>query len=264
MSKTLVAVNTLTAVNNQAYASHLNAAFRMGKDYPEDEFLLFNGYRTSIDRFRNMAGKIALQNDCDYLWFIDDDVLIPPYSYRKLKERNVDIVTPVTFIRSYPFKPMFFKTIKSNTGKLTGITHYDDWETEETWDGLLECAAIGFSCCLMKVELLRKVTPAWFVTSPDRTEDVYFCIKARQALNNEVGIYVDTLYGVGHQMDPDFVHCKTRDALLTYYETLNPELKDSREGDNSASYLENQRAALDKLEYQVQVLEDNNKKVLEG
>jgi hypothetical protein len=274
MSKTLLAVNTLTAVNNQAYASHLNAAFRMGKDYPEDEFLLFNGYRTGIDRFRNLAGKIALQNDCDYLWFLDDDVLVPQDTYKRMKDWDVDIVTPVTYIRSYPFKPMFFKTIRSSSGEFAGLTHYDNWESDIKAQnqtvreglklGLLPVAAIGFSCCLIKTELLRKVPPAWFVTGPDHTEDVYFCIKARQALNNEVGIYVDTNYGVGHQMDPDFVHPLTLDALKVYYETLNPELKNAREGDNSSDYLDRQRAALDKLEYQVHVLEEHNRKVAEG
>lgn len=251
MSKTLLAVNTLTAINNQAYASHLNAAFRMGKDCPEDDFLLLNGYRMSIDRFRNQAARIALQNECDYLWFVDDDVLIPPDTYKRLKNRNVDVVTPVTFIRSYPFKPMFFKCIMSASGEIAGLTHYDDYEEAECDGDLLYAAAIGFSCCLIKTEILRRVPPTWFVTSAHQTEDVYFCIKARQTLENDISICVDRSFAVGHQMDPDFVHPVTRDALITYYETLNPELKNSRHGDNAGDYLEKQRAQLDSIEFQM-------------
>jgi hypothetical protein len=251
MAKTLLAVNTLTEVNNQVYASHMNAAFRMGKDCPEDDFLLLNGYRMSIDRFRNNAAKIALQNECDYLWFIDDDNIIPPHTYKQLKDRNVDVVTPVTYIRSYPFKPMFFKTILSASGEVAGLTHYDGFEKMECEDNLLPVAAIGFSCCLIKVDILRKIPPAWFVTSTHQTEDVYFCIKARQTLENNISICVDRNIAVGHQMDPDFVHPVTRDALLAYYETINPELKNSRKGDNSATYLAEQQRQLDNIEFQM-------------
>lgn len=254
MARTLLAVNTLTAVNNQAYASHLNAAFRMGKDCPEDEFFLFNGYRVSIDRFRNQAAKMAMQLECDYLWFVDDDVLIPPNTYKMLKDRNVDVVTPVTFIRTYPFKAMFFKTLLSSTGEIAGLTFYDDYEEVQCENNLLPVAAIGFSCCLLRVELFKKIPPAWFVTSTHQTEDVYFCIKARQTLENDISICVDRSFAVGHQMDPDFVHPVTRDALIAYYETINPNLKIKNTGDNPEDYIDKQREILDKMEFQIHEL----------
>lgn len=250
MAKTLLAVNTLTSVNSQAYASHLNAAFRMGKDCPEDEFMLFNGYRVSIDRFRNQAAKIALQHECDYLWFVDDDVLIPPNTYSLLKARNVDIITPVTYIRSYPFKPMFFKAIYAVDTGAVGLMHYEDFLDVECENELLEAAAIGFSCCLIRVDILKKVPPAWFVTGTGHTEDVYFCVKARQVLDNKLGIYVDRSFAVGHQLDPEFVHPKTVDALRRFYEDLNPALKPTN-GDNRADYLARQKAALDQIGYQL-------------
>lgn len=266
MSKTLLAVNTLTAVGSQAYASHLTMAFRMGKDCPEDNFLLFNGYRTSIDRFRNMAGKIALEQECDYLFFVDDDVLCPSDTYKKLKERNVDIVTPVTYIRSYPFAPMFFQVVKSSTGETVGLNYYYDYQKAECENDLLPAAAIGFSCCLIKVELLKKIPPAWFITSPEQTEDVYFCVKARQYLNNQVGIYVDRSFAVGHMLDPEFVHPKTVAALRNFYEELDPDcIKKYERGDRSGTeYLDLQRARLDKMEFQIAELEENNRKVAEG
>jgi glycosyltransferase involved in cell wall biosynthesis len=263
MSKTLLAVNTLTSVASQAYASHINLAFRMGKDCPEDEFLLFNGYRTSIDRFRNMAAKLALQNECDYLLFLDDDILVEPDTYRRLKSWDVDVVTPVVYIRSYPFKPMFFKSIIGEDQKVAGLTTYDDFEEVSKIfpAGLLPVAAIGFSCCLIKCELLKRVPPAWFVTGTGHTEDVYFCIKARQHLENALGIYVDTTLHAGHMLDPEFVSQDTVEALRHFYEELSPELKNERDGDHSANYLEKQKAALTKIGYLDAELEAKNAEV---
>jgi hypothetical protein len=262
MSKVLLAVNTLTSVNAQAYASHLNLAFRMGKE-TEDEFILFNGWRTSIDRFRNEAGKIALREECDYLLFLDDDVLVGRDTYSLLKKRmenpRVDIITPVVFIRSYPFKPMFFKMVTVGEEKLLGMTHYDDWKeaviAHKEYDSirypyqLLEVAAIGFSCCLIRVELLKKIPPAWFVTGTDHTEDVYFCIKAKQYTDNKVGIFVDTTINSGHMLDSEFVSTDTIEALKHFYEELHPSLKEKNSsGDHDSGYLKRNSEALDRAE----------------
>jgi len=245
MSKTLLAVNTLTSVSSQAYASHLNLVYRMGKE-SDDEFILFNGWRCSIDNFRNEAAKIALKGECDYLLFLDDDVLIPRDTYKILKSRNVDIITPVVFIRSYPFKPMFFKVVKISDSQSIGLTHYDDWENDVSPETpVLPVAAVGFSCCLIKVELLKKIRPAWFVTSASQTEDVYFCVKARQDLENRVGIYVDTSINAGHMLDPEFVSTQTRGALLRFYEELNPHLLNQNKGDHDKDYLDVNKAALE-------------------
>jgi len=266
MSKTLIAINTLTSVQSQAYASHMNLAFRMAKDCPGDEFLLFNGYRTGIDTFRNLAGRIALQNECDYLLFLDDDVLVPRDVYKRLKDRDVDIVTPFVFIRGYPFRPMFFKSILSDDKKTCGLTPYEDWSevVEATKNPLLEVAAIGFSCCLIKTWVLKKIQPAWFITGTGHTEDVYFCVKAKQALQGKVRIYVDTTLDTGHMLDCEFVSLQTVESLRHFHEELNPSLKDGREGDNSANYLSKQREALNKLGYANEVLERENLRLNEA
>lgn len=241
MSKTLLAVNTLTSVGSQAYASHLNLAFRMAKT--PDDFLLFNGWRMSIDRFRNEAAKIALQQECDYLMFLDDDVLVPSDTYSRLKARDLDIVTPVVYIRGYPFRPMFFKAIQ--VGEALALDHYNEWKEAEIKDGLLEVAAVGFSCCLIKCELLKKVPPAWFVTGTNHTEDVYFCMKARQCGTPTIG--VDTTLLAGHMLDPEFVAEQTVEHLRAFYEAMDPKLKDRGRGDHAADYLSKNLENLDKL-----------------
>lgn len=233
MSRVLLAVNTLTAVNNQVYASHMNLAFRLGRD-TEDEFILFNGYRRAIDNFRNQAGKFAIQLECDYLWFLDDDVLVPRNVYQQLKERDKDVITPHVYIRGYPFEPMFFIS-KNGSGDYVEMSNYRNWEevVKKTQDPLIEVSSIGFSCCLIKTDVLKKIPEPWFVTGQNHTEDVYFCIKARQELKNEISIYVDTSLFTGHLLEPEFITIQNRDALRSFYEELNPNLKEMKKDECS-------------------------------
>lgn len=230
MSRILLAVNTLTSVGSQAYASHLSLIYRLGRD-TEDEFILYNGNRCGIDRFRNQAGEFALHYKCDYLMFIDDDVLVSADTYVRLKKSDKDVITPLVYIRGYPFNPMMFVSKDQDGTGIVDLVTYNDWEekVKESGESLLPCAAIGFSCCLIKSELLTKVTKPWFITGVSHTEDVYFCVKARSELKNEVSIYVDTSLHAAHMLDPEFIEYRNRDALLAFYESVNPDLRKERD-----------------------------------
>lgn len=246
--KTLLAINTLTSIQNQPYASHLNLAYRMAKDSPEDEIILLNGYRTGIDRFRNWAGEVALTQDCDFIFFVDDDVAVPRDTYqilRKHADEGADIVTPLVYIRGYPFEPMMFKA-RTQDG-VTGLFAYSDWEEVESvkeGNPLLPCAAIGFSCALIKTKLLRDIQAPWFITGTNCTEDVYFCVKCRNHYNNAVNILVDTHIEAGHLLDPEFVSRGNRKALQTYYETCNPNLLEQKNPDRHEHYFDANIAAI--------------------
>lgn len=234
MSKVLLAVNTLQAVGSQPYASHLSLTFRIGRD-TTDDFILYNGNRCSIDKFRNQAGRFALQLSCDYLLFLDDDVLIPPNTYQRLKELDKDVVTPFVYIRGYPFEPMFFMSDSGPEGVINLVKH-TKWkeQVEELGSPIIPVSAIGFSCCLIKVDLLRRMelkeNEPWFLTGLNHTEDVYFCMLARTKLGDEVSIFVDTSLVAAHMLDPEFVSVDNRDALQRFYEELNPTLKEMVHG----------------------------------
>lgn len=249
--KTLLAINTLTSVQNQPYASHLNLVYRMGKN-SDDEILLLTGYRTGIDRFRNMAGEVALANECDLLMFLDDDVAVPRDTYEILRRRideGADIVTPLIYIRGYPFEPMMFKA--HLVDGVTGLFAFSDWEQHVTAENpILHCAAIGFSCALIRTKLLKEIQAPWFVTGANCTEDVYFCVKARNTLNNAVNIRVDTSVRGGHLLDPEFVDFSTRPALQKFYETLRPELLEKSSGERGEAYFEANIAKL-KADYEI-------------
>lgn len=153
---------------------------------------------------RNEAARIALENECDYLMFIDDDIVVEPNTLETLINRNADVVAAETYIRGGEFAPMFFKETPDG-----GLTAYWDFENHVLPDGTLPVDALGFSCVLINCALLKKVTTPYFVTGQSFTEDVYFCRKAvLEAQKNNASapkIIIDTHVKVGHQCTPEFV-----------------------------------------------------------
>jgi len=226
--KTIVGVNTLESVASFVYASHCKMWCEIKKDFPDDEFIFYTPYRMSIDNMRNDVARIALEHNCDYIMFIDDDVIVMPDCYKLLRQAGKDIVAAITFIRGYPFHPMFFKdlgTITEPNGKRRqNIGYHDDYlETVDKETGLVKTAAVGFSCVLIKVDMLREMSPPYFVTGPGHTEDVYFCLKANNELEPAPEIYVHTRCKTGHLMMPDAVSTENVELLRKYYK---PEITD--------------------------------------
>jgi len=181
MYKTLIGVNILTSIQSQPYVNHMQFWYRLGRQYPEDQFFFMTPPRMSIDRMRNESAKIALDQECDYLMFIDDDVLVPITAYRDLVEMmtlGYDVAAGVVIIRGYPYDVMLFKEEYKN-GRL-GLPRFNDYKEHINDDGFsVNCGAVGFSCVLISVSLLKKIKPPYFVTGTRNTEDIYFCIKAK-------------------------------------------------------------------------------------
>ncbi len=215
----MVGVNTLTSVDNLAYSNHMQFWYRLGKNHPDKMFGFNTPHRSGIDAMRNHTAKVALDNDFDYILFIDDDVLLPFNNcdpLQRLLDCNTDIAAGWTVIRGYPYNNMFFKYDDKKN-----LLFYNEFKTNDK--GLIECNAVGFSCCLIKCDLLRKVPPPFFVTGPRSTEDVYFCVKAK-TFNPDVTIVVDPIVKTSHILGSEIIDPDNRDAYKTYQETCNPYL----------------------------------------
>lgn len=225
----IIAICNLTSVSNKAYATHLQFAYRLAKDNPDYQFVLFTPYRMTIANFRNMAASAACEANAKYLMFVDDDAVLHMRSsiFKDLKDKidddeNKHIIMPVVYVRGYPFEPMFFKwesdPEKIKEGK--GLTFYSDFKEQKVDEkGLLEVAAIGCHTCLIKTEVLYSLDKPYFLTGMNHTEDVYFCMKCRDYIQN-IGIFVDTTINIGHLLDPLWVDDNNVDLLRDFYEKL--------------------------------------------
>ncbi len=237
--KTLIGINNLTQIDQLAYANHIQFFYRLGKELPNDQFLLCNPRRMSIDRMRNEAAKIAMELDCDYLMFIDDDVLIPFHAFQMLQHHDKDICAGVTHIRGYPFHPMIFDFKDKKNSYVVDYAEKADKETK-----LLEVDAVGFSCCLIKVALLKRMLTPFFVTGLQQTEDVYFCQRAKEQFP-ETSIFVDVSVETGHILGSDIIDPKSVEFWKTFEESRIPALKeevekDEKRWDRSKEYIESQ------------------------
>jgi len=225
----VIAICTLTSIQNKAYATHLQFAYKLAKDNPEFRFSLITPYRMTIANFRNLAADLALNTNSEYLMFIDDDAVLYRNEslFKNLKDKidkdeNKHIVMPVVYVRGYPFNPMFFKFVEDaeilKTGK--GLDFYNDFKEKPVDENsLLEIAAIGCHTALIKTEVFKALEKPYFLTGMNHTEDVYFCMKCRDYIEN-IGIYVATDIVVGHLLDPLWVDDYNVEILKEFYAKL--------------------------------------------
>jgi len=214
--KILIGINTLTEVGQMVYGNHMQFWFRLGRD-TDYEFIFFAPRRMNIDNMRNMAAKLAIENECDYLLFIDDDVLVPFDTLQRLIACNADVAAGWTVIRGYPYLNMFFRWVGGPDGEKKNL---ENWPDPVPAPEMLECAAVGFSCCLLKVETLKKLSTPYFITGPFNTEDIYYCMKVQREVPG-ARIVVDTGVLTQHMLDPEFVSAVNKKQLKEYREACD-------------------------------------------
>jgi hypothetical protein len=228
--KITVLVNTLSSISPFIYPNHVHFFVQATKKFPGIQWNFFTPPRMSIDTARNNAAKLALESDSDYLMFIDDDVLVPATALEKLIAADKDIVAGLVVIRGYPFNNMAFKFIGPEA-----LTFYNDLPLEKECANahtkydlscescrasklqtLVKVGAVGFSCCLIKTDVLKAMEPPFFITGVNHTEDVYFCLKTLELTPNPE-IYLHTDVPCGHLLNPEPIEWGSRHKMQEFY-----------------------------------------------
>lgn len=222
--KVLIGVNVLTQIESGPYGNHCKFWYQIGKKFPDYQFISMTPPRMSIDRMRNECARLALYNECNYLMFLDDDVIIPDFCFENLIKHfeapGCRLVAGLVHIRSYPFKPMIFKKYRNEKNQVI-LRTFDEYESfVDKESGLVRCDAVGFSCCIIDCRILKNLRPPYFVTGTYNTEDVYFCCKIQDNLP-EVDILCDTNIKCGHLGDKNIIHPdnveRMREIEKSYY-----------------------------------------------
>ena len=176
--------------------------------------------RKAIAPARNTIVEQAIEQNCDYIFWIDDDMVIKPTVniVEKLMGYDKDIIAPLFFSKSYPFIPMIFKRkmYEDRFAVYDNIINYPK--------GLLKVDGIGFGCVLTKVEMFKKLKKPYFWTNELFGEDLYFC---ENAINNGVEIYCDSTIEVGHIGEPvvswEYMSVAAKQANYDYIKNKNIE-----------------------------------------
>lgn len=157
---------------------------------------------TFIDRSRNRlidtANEIAskaLNRLPDYYFFIDQDSVVHPELFEKLKAKNLDIVS-ANCVRKRQWIPAWIPMSCATNKSLENI----EKELRRIKRGAtVETLTAGAGGLLVKGDVLRKIKPPWFkIRSTDKVyfgEDVWFCERAREA---GYKIWVATDIPIGH------------------------------------------------------------------
>ena len=141
----------------------------------------------AIDKARNWFAEAAIKHKAKYLFFWDEDVLIPPHALRELiyvadNWNDVGVVGGIYCLKVERPEPLVFMN--------PGEGPYWDWKVGEVF-GVR--GGIGMGCTLIRTELFKDLEPPYFRTVDDLspwldniaageqwTEDLYFCRKVME------------------------------------------------------------------------------------
>jgi hypothetical protein len=151
-------------------------------------------------RARNQLIRTAIEQELDYVLFLDDDHVFPPDTLLRLLNHGVDCVSALYTWRVNPFHANVFDQLSATPegepdphGKLVikplmGVK-----------PGLITCNIVGSGFFLAKVEVLKKVDDPWFTLGwpfqEEWCDDISFCVRLREA---GVEIHVDTATCIDH------------------------------------------------------------------
>lgn len=128
---------------------------------------------------RNDLVQIAIKQGCDYIFWLDSDMMFPPDALVRMFKslEHGDIVSGLYFRRVAPFTPVIYDKLDIDD---TGC-HYT--EPKEIPDGIFEVAGCGFGCVLMPTDIMLDVLEKYgspFTPINGIGEDLSFCWRARQ------------------------------------------------------------------------------------
>ena len=148
---------------------------------------------TLIHNARNTMAQNAIEKECDYLFFLDSDCVLPNDTLKTLVEHDKDIVAGMYFQKRVPFPPVIYTENKKGTYDV--ITDYPK-------DSLIEVDGVGMGVCLIKTSVFKYIpTPFNPIIGKEgeksiNGEDLAFCKRAKE---KGFKIYVDTAIQALHQ-----------------------------------------------------------------
>ena len=132
------------------------------------------------DEARNECVEAAYRKGVKWLFFVDDDVMLPMDTLPTLMAHHASVVTGVYWMKKFPPQPLLFKTL--------GDGPIYDFKPGE----ILEIEGGGLGCCLINMEVFDKMDKPYFKcdwTHIDKNgrkfkvpigEDHYFYIHAKE------------------------------------------------------------------------------------
>lgn len=174
-----LAVPVVGGVKGEVYYSHLNLACDIGR---KADLVL----QPCVDLFpharaREELMKSAIRHECDFLMFVDSDMLVPPDAFSHLREvllsePNIAMTVGHAYRRGYPYTSTW--TVRVKTPEGDGL-----YQAEAGKDALpFDVMSCGLACNLVSLKWIRdNLLAPYFHQDLNIWEDAYFCGKIQQA-----------------------------------------------------------------------------------
>ncbi len=172
------------------------------KRYPKMEFNFSLGSR--IAKNRNNLVRSFLASKCDWMWMVDDDMVIPTESLSMLMEvADVEKVPVVSGLAFADDRGVPFSTIMVKHPSVDGYIRAGSWPPS----AVQPVDATGAACLLVHRWVLEKMGQRFFEYKPsqwfmdqtvngkDKGEDVVFCERLAKM---DIPIHVHTGVKLGH------------------------------------------------------------------
>lgn len=148
-----------------------------------------------IDVARNILVQKMQESNCDWLFFLDTDVICPADTIQRLLSHRLPIVSGLYYTRAQPINPAMW----NDAGDKAHFVSINQFQI----GSLVEAHVIGMGCCLIHKSVFDKLSKPYFkwtfgFENNGISEDFYFCNKAREA---GFHIYVDTSISCEHEFN---------------------------------------------------------------
>jgi hypothetical protein len=179
-------------------------------------------YGYSVPDARNFVVQQAIDQGVDYIFFVDDDTIIPRSALVKLIKHNTDVVGGMYYRKYLPLETTGMHETKE--GQPCSIDDY------KIGDIIHNTLVLPSGCTLLRVDTLKKIGFPWYKTitvngRPTLTEDTYICQKLKDVGVDIITdtsvqcIHVDYTNGIfyGHPEIVDYDKNEIRPGYRNYF-----------------------------------------------
>lgn len=176
--------------------------------------------RQLIHTARNVLAKGFMSTTCEWGFWMDADMMLPPHTITRLIETavkcNSKFVTGVYYQRLGKHLPVLWRKDPVPIDGDIKIKDSIEWEKDERGayrhfylfpdpaaTKPFKADACGFGCVLTHREMFEKIPYPYFKTLTDVcSEDFYFCVEAKKA---GYQLIADPSLTIGHMSEPVWV-----------------------------------------------------------
>jgi len=192
MAKVMIGIPCMDTVSTSFFSSVLGQRYYSGFQY---SYAIEAG--SMVYDARGRIAQRAINSGAEWLLMYDSDMVFSPETTQMLLDTAMgdmpypdkggvakDFVSGLYFMRRLPTKPLILKELDWYEDETLGAQEVAEGYEDYPRNNVFEIAGCGFGCCVMSVEMIKRMTVAYrmnvFTPMPRLSEDYSFCWRARR------------------------------------------------------------------------------------